>query len=366
MDSEVAQINVLQLVDTMALGGLERVVGNMAEGLDSKKYKIEVCCIVSGGMVAEELVQKGINVHVLGIEKYGKWKNIKKLACILKKSNVHILHMHGAFASKIGVVAALLAGVPVKIVHIHTTFYNLNWKNQLIDKFLRNFVDRIVYISKSSLESFKKEGYKNGEKSVIIYNGVRIPVKNNEIEKKSGLICAVVASLSPQKGHKYLLRAIHQLKEYGVRVKLWIIGGGPLKGKLENLVQELNISDQVEFLGIRNDVGHLLNEADIFILPSIREGMSLAIAEAMAHGKAIIASKVGGIPELIKDGQTGLLVESANAEKMAEKVSCLINDCELRRNLGRQASLAYARRFTLDAMIGKIDNLYEQCIGEKK
>ena len=135
MGSEEVKINVLQLVDTMELGGLERVVSNLARGLDRKKYKVEVCCIVRGGVVADELLQKGINVHVPGIEKYGKWKNIKKLAFLLKKSNVDILHMHGAFASKIGVIAALIAGVPVKIVHIHTTFYNLNWKNVLIDKF---------------------------------------------------------------------------------------------------------------------------------------------------------------------------------------------------------------------------------------
>jgi len=109
-----------------------------------------------------------------------------------------------------------------------------------------------------------------------------------------------------------------------------------------------------------------LNEVDIFILPSVREGMSLALAEAMAHGKAIIASNVGGIPELIKDGQTGLLVEPADTEKMGEKISCLIDDCELRKKLGRQASLAYEQRFTLDIMIGKIEKLYEKCSRENK
>lgn len=366
MSSEEAQINVLHLVDTLELGGLERVVSDLALGLERKKYRVEVCCIVRGGVVAEELLQQGINVHVLGIQKYGKWKNIKKLALLLRESEVDIVHMHGAFSQKIGVIAALIAGVPVKIVHIHTTFYNLNRRNRLIDKLSRYFVDRIVYISESSLESFNKKGYKNGKKSVIIYNGVRAPVQNDAIEKESGLICAVVASLSPHKGHKYLLRAIHQIKDYDARVKLWIIGGGPLKGELENLVQELDINNQVEFLGIRNDVGHLLNEVDIFILPSIREGMSLAIVEAMAYGKAIIASNVGGIPELIKDGQTGLLVEPANAETIAKKICCLIEDCEMRKYLGRQACLAYKRRFTLDRMIDKIEKLYEQCFGEKK
>jgi len=366
MDNEQAQIIVFHLVDTMELGGLERVVSNLAQGLDRKKYKVEVCCIVSGGVVREELLQKGTTVHVLSIQEYGKWKNIKKLALQLKKSGVHIVHMHGAFAQKIGVIAALIAGVPCKIVHIHTTFYNLNWKNVLIDKLLRNFVDRIIYISESCLESFKKEGYKNGKKSVIIYNGVRTPVNNEEIEKENGFVCAVVASLSSHKGHEYLLRAIHQIKNDDACIKLWIIGDGPLKGELVNLVQELDISDQVEFFGIRRDVGNLLSEIDIFILPSLREGMSLALAEAMAHGKAIIASNVGGIPEIIKDGKTGLLVEPANVEKIVEKICRLTYDYELRKNLGRQARLAYERRFTLDIMIGKIEKLYEQCLGVNK
>ncbi len=366
MNSDEAQINVLYLVDSLEMGGLERVVCNLALGVDRKKYNVEVCCIVSGGVVAEELLQKGINVHVLCIQEYGKWKNIKKLACLLKELDVDIVHIHGTFAQKIGVIAALIAGVAVKIVHIHTTFYNLNRKNVLIDRLLRNFVDRIIYISESCLESFKRKGYKNGKKSVVIYNGVRIPVHSKEIEKGNNLIFAVVASLSRHKGHKYLLRAIHQTKDYDVRVKLWIIGDGPLKGELEKLAHELKIGEQVEFLGIREDVGHLLSEVDVFILPSLREGLSLALIEAMAHGKAIIASNVGGIPELIEDGETGLLVEPANAEKLVEKICCLIHDCEMRETLGRQARIFYEQRFTLDRMKSKIDKLYEQCLREKK
>jgi len=368
---------ILHLVEDLKVGGLERVLESIVLSLDKSKYDVHVWCLVEGGEIAEELKEKGMPVRIIGKRSYYNLSNILLLAYLVRRENFHIIHTHGYFASTFGRLAAILAGVPVMITHVHSTYYEYGKRNLMIERFLSFFTDNVICVSKA-VQRFvvEKEGIRESRTSVI-YNGISFPWNGLSSEDRKAKRASVsvssqdvviieVASLTANKGHHFLLNAFQQIYKKNPTIKLIIVGDGPLQSTIQEEAKKLGMESAVIFTGQRKDVYELLAMSDIFILPSmIREGLSIAMIEAMAMGLPVIGSNVGGIPELIEDRVSGFLVSPGDTDQLARIIDLLATEQDLRKRLGQQGKRIYEEKFTLPRMVQQIEALYDHLLERK-
>jgi len=177
-------------------------------------------------------------------------------------------------------------------------------------------------------------------------------------------VVGIIASLEERKGHRYLFEAAAMLKRRGHKIKYLVAGEGPARRQLEERVKALHLGDEIRFCGFVSDAPDFLSQIDIFILPSLYEGLGVAVLEAMAAGKPVIASRVGGLPELIADGETGMLVAPKNTEGLAQAVARLAGEKSLAREMGRRGAERARASFSLDQMAAKNEAYYCDLIGE--
>ncbi len=368
---------ILHIVEDLQIGGLEKILASIVLSLDPSKYDPQVWCLTMGGQVADELIKRGISVRILGLNGYYNLLRIAALARMMKKEKFHIIHTHGYFAGTFGRLAAILAGVPVIIAHIHSTYYEYGRRNLLIERFLSLFTDRIICISKA-VERFITVNEKiRKEKTRLIYNAVTPPDKllddhmKKNIRASLGLdagavVIAVVASLTANKGHGILLTAFRDIFMSHPSVRLLIIGDGPLREQIEASTRQLMIDQAVVFTGIRKDVFDLLQIADIFVLPTqIREGLGVALIEAMAVGLPVIGTSIGGIPEVIQEGVNGFLVSPGSTEQLAEAIRMLVDDQALRTGMGIRGRQVYEEKFTMSKMTELVETMYDELLYKK-
>jgi len=373
----MAPFKVLQIVEDMKIGGLEKVIASIALGLDKNKYDPEVWCLSKGGEIADALMKRGIKVKILNLETYYNPLNIIHLAVLMKKRRFHILHTHGYYASTFGRISALLAGVPIILTHVHSTYFNYNKRNLWVEKFLSYFTDKVICVSKA-VQSFVTGMEKiREEKTCAIYNGVDLSfsdiaadeffrIRSNLGIDDHEIVLIVVASLKPLKGHLFLFNALRNVSKHFPNFRLLVVGDGPQQEELKTQAEKLGIASRIIFTGVRDDVSRLLCISDIFVLPSIeREGLGLAIIEAMASGLPVVSSVVGGIPEVVENGHSGLLVAPNNEGALTEALETLIRDENLRKRMGAIGKEIYVRKFTHRKMMNDIETLYSDLLNQK-
>ena len=371
------KIGVLHLVEDLKIGGSERVIADIATGLDRKNFDVSVCCITRGGEIAYELNEKGIKVNILGISNYRNPLNILKLALLLRKAKPDIVHTHGYFASVIGRIAAKIAGILVLINHVHSTYWDYRKRHILMEIFLSLFTHKIICCSKA-VEDFVRDYERiKPAKTVVIYNGVdedRFTTYKNTSSIKAQLgidsgdsVVGTVSSLTPHKGHKYLFQAAPRILDVFPTTRFLIVGDGILREKLEEQIKNLNLASYVIFAGTRKNIPDFLSIMEIFVLPSCsREGLGISIIEAMAAEKPVVATDIGGIPEVVKNGETGFLVPPQNPEALAHAIIELLRNPRKAKTIGKQGRIRFKEKFTNKRMLSEVENLYKSLIDQKK
>lgn len=359
---------VLQLVQDLRIGGLERVIADIAQGLDKQKFEVEVWCVARGGELAAELEEKGIEVKILGIFSCYSPFRMVRIARLLKKSKADIVHTHGYFASVIGRAAAKIAGVPIVIHHMHSTYWEYRKKHIFFERLLSLLTQKVVCCSKA-VENFVTGHLKiNPSKTIVIYNGADeekfISTENSALKERLGIqtteaVVGTVSSLYRHKGHEYLLQAVPLVLDVFPSTKFLIVGDGPLRKKLEDQAKGLNIEAHLVFTGRRKDIPDLLSTMDIFVLPSCsREGLGISIIEAMASGKPVVGTKIGGIAEVVDHEQTGYLVPPQNPDALAKAIVNLLQSPQRAKEMGRRGRRKFEERFTRRKMLAEVEDLY--------
>ncbi len=365
------KIKILHIVEDLKIGGLEKVIASITAGLNSAKYQCSVWCISRGGAIADQLVEKGIDVEILDIHSYYDPFKIFKLVRLLKGFRPDILHTHTYFSNTIGRLAGKLAKVPVMITHVHSTYFHYSQRNLFIERFLSRYTDKIVCCSNAVKDFVVNQEKISEAKAITIYNGVKKASRSFNVEdsrrllnvEENDIVVTTIGSLFPHKGHRYLIDAFAKVRCNEKNIKCLIVGDGPLRKELEHQAKVLGLEDKVRFLGIQKNIAEVLSVTDIFVLPSCeQEGLGIAMIEAMAYGNPVIGTNIGGIPEVIVDGVTGLLFSAKDAEQLAKKLSELIDDADKRIKYGHAAQKHYKENFTEEMMLSKIENLYEKCI----
>lgn len=356
------RIKVMHILNSFNTGGLENGVVNLINRMNDQRFYHEICCVRHSGNASRRLSRK-IPIFELNKAEGNDWRIVGKLIDIIKKSRPDVVHTRN-WGAVDGVIAARLAGVRHVIHGEHG--WNMddpegrNRKRLLARRLLSMWVDQFVAVSQD-IGSWLKESVKISPRKIkTIINGVdtRKFLPKKEARLTDGIVIGIIGRLDPIKRHDLLLRAFSKLDHANCNLRLLVVGGGPERCNLERLKESLPSCEKVVFLGERADVESLYKAIDIFVLPSQNEGISNTILEAMSSGLPIIATHVGGNPELVTHGKTGLLIRPRSADEIRDALNYYIHQPDKIQIHGRSARADAECRFSLDRMVEAYEHLY--------
>lgn len=358
-------LNVIQVVEDLKIGGLERVIESLVLHADPEKFKMSVLCLSRGGVIADSLLSAGKEIDILGIENYHSPLSASRVVQWLKRKKADIVHTHGYPAGVLGRVAAIIAGSPCIVHHVHSTYCELNRRHHYIEKVLSRFSRRIICCSESVKHFVRDRENIAHDKLTVLYNGVAEPRSlddRSSAELRSSLgipessrIVGCIASLTEHKGHRYLIESLRETEN----AVLLLVGNGPERESLEQYSFDLGIRSRVIFAGHTTDVYPYVDLMDIAVLASSdREGLGISLIEAMALSKPVIATAVGGLTEVVENGRTGILVKPKNSGSLATALHKLLASPHLRKGMGAGGRKRYEKMFSLNKMIKKLEDIY--------
>lgn len=371
------KINILYIIWSLEVGGAENIVISLAKYINKEKYNPIVCCLNYKGKLSEELEKIDIKVIALDKKPNIDLSIITKLIRILKEHKIHIVHTHLWTADFWGRIAAWMAKTPVIISTVHSVD---SWKPKLFilaDRVLSLFTGRIIAVSQEVRDFYINRVKIGSQKIVVIHNGVELEkfkkdtsMKNIIMEefklKDDEKVIGIIGRLVDLKGHTFFLEMLDILKSKYPRIKGLIIGDGPLKEKLVSKTRELNLTDNVIFTGLRNDIPGLLNLIDILVSSSICEGLSTVILEAMCIGVPVVATRVGGNRELIENERSGFLVAPRDPIALAEKVSVLLENANLYKEFVKLGRQKIKENYNVSTMVTRIESIYDELLNKKR
>jgi glycosyltransferase involved in cell wall biosynthesis len=368
------KINILYLTKTLDPDAPNKIIFTLAKNLDSRLFDSHVCSLYSPNNNGSIFNKMGIPIIELDLRHHFDILKILKLVRYSRENDIHIIHTHYPLAHLYGLLATRILKIPL----IFTSHDHDNWSlrpKRLIPYILMQcslpFTDYIITVSNELQKHISQKKYK---KIFTIYNGLDLTdyfcnekqrdvnIINKLEGDKNIPIIGTVSRLSKEKGIDILIKATRILKDCNQHIYTVIVGSGPLEEELVKLARKKNVEELVLFLGYRADIPNILNSIDIFILPSHRECTSLALLEAMAASKPIIATNVGGNPELIQEGKTGILIPPNNPEILAKKILLLLNDKD-RPKLGSEARKLLQQNFSVQKMVNEYEKIYKRSRG---
>lgn len=364
----------MHVTTSFGYGGLERQVVELSNHIDDAVYTIIICVMgreVDGPL--RSFLRRDIQIVQFGERFKHRYLHVLRMAYLLRKYKIDILHLHtGKYCGR---PAARIARTPVVITHEHGK--NL-WKNeQQIKKDIdaNKYTDLTIAVSEDIREIRIKREKVPPEKIIVIPNGVRInslettgadKIRTELRLSKDVPVLGTVGRLTEVKGYGILLNALKFLKDRGLDFKFVFVGDGDLSEELKILSSSLDLEERVLFAGARSDFVSFLGVMDIFVLSSLREGLPVALLEAMAAKKPVIATAVGGIPEVISDGHNGILVPSNDSEALAREILHLINNQELRKELAINGFQTVQEKYSMQSVTDSIEKLYYRLYPTKR
>jgi glycosyltransferase involved in cell wall biosynthesis len=369
---------LLHLLSGCTVGGCEQHVLSLLSRLDRDRYEPWLAYFEAAPDQAEPMAPAfravGVRTVDLGARRRTDPRALVRLGHLLRRVRFDLIHAH-SWRTELGAVlwGRVFSRVPVVLRTVHNTdeFYVRPGYASLA-RASANRLDRIVVIS-DAVGRYLREAGVPAEKLVRIYYGLDVRGWGSSTENSCSpsaiphpqTSIAVVARLAPQKGHTILLDALPRVLASVPDVSVRIVGHEELStvAELRAYAAARGVAEHVEFDGFRGDVPELLREIDLFVLPSLWEGFGLVLLEAMAAGRPIVASAVGPIPEVVLDGETGLLVPPGDPGALAEAIVRVLSDRALAERLGRAGRARVERAFGLDRMVEQTDALYRELLG---
>mgnify|MGYP001145837454 CR=1 FL=1 len=358
---------VLHVLSDTNIGGAGKYLINLISHWDHSKFEMIVAC-PGGGELEKQLNSMKIKVYPLkGGESSWKLSQVSDLVEIIKKQNVHVVHTHASFSGR---VAGKLTGCKIIMTRHGLSRGNSGAVKRIIVNLLSKFfTHKIIAISRAVKINLIESGVP-ANMIKTIYNGIDLTVYRNShptLRKHLGVtsdipIIGIVARLVWEKGYEYAIKAMPRVLEKFPKAILVIIGDGPQEKPLKKLCMDLDITDSVIFMGFQNNVENLAIDFDVFVLPSVSEGLGLALLEAMALEKPVITTEVGGIPEVVKNGINGLLVPPENEMLLAENIIKILTSEEMANSLAVQAKDTVYEKFSADNMASETMEVYEQIL----
>ncbi|MEW6002430.1 MAG: glycosyltransferase [Nitrospirota bacterium] len=370
-------INVLHVIPKLSVGGVENQLLMVLKKYDRERFFPLVCSLSDKGDLGREIEDAGIEVVCQNKLKHRfDWTIVKDIYSLIKHRNIKIVRTHQYHANLYGRLAASMARVPCIIASVHNV-YTIDKKihRRIINRYLARFTDKIVAVSEAVKDDILRFDGLSEDKVTVIYNGIEkerfLNGNGNLIRSELAIsldapIIGTVGRLTVQKGQKYLLEAISKIKTKFPRIVLLIVGDGPLKEELKGYSKILNISDNVLFLGTRRDIPALLAAMDIFVLPSLWEGLCNSLIEAMAAGKAVVATDIAPIREVLDSKKVGIVIPAEDSDAIAASIETLLQKRSLTEALGRAARERAFFSFDIENTAELYTNLIEDILRKKR
>jgi glycosyltransferase involved in cell wall biosynthesis len=366
------RVKVLQLISSGGYYGAENMLLNLCAS--QQKAGCENSLMLFYNVHApnvefyERARRRGLSVRMVHCQGRADWRAVRQIEECIQEDGIQLLHTHGYKADLYGYVAARRSGKPI-VATCHNWVGGtaaLGIYNRLDRMALKRF-QRLAAVSDSVAQRLLDSGV-SAKKIRTIANGIDVglferarplPVFDFEGNKVVGM----VARLDLQKGFEYLLRAARELCAAFPGLKVVIVGEGPDRQAIEHMVQRFGLRSNVILAGQHSDMPGIYAAMDIFVLPSLNEGLPMTILEAMAASRPVIATRVGAIPKVIKDGETGLLVDPGDVDGLRNALARLLLDSDLCRCLGSAGHDWISGNYTSEAMALKYRQMYDEVLG---
>jgi glycosyltransferase involved in cell wall biosynthesis len=362
------RIKVLFVTDEMEVGGTQRQIVLLAKSLDPEQFDVTVVYFCNRSFLVDELEASGI--RTVEIEKRGRFSPtfVVNFVRFLKRERFDVMHCYAFTGELWGTIARLFVSRHERPALITSVRNKYDWYTPLQWRLKRWGALQSAHVIANS-----RAGGEHARECMqlplgaidVVYNGVADFSNANATPPHShstGVVTALfVGRLVDQKNVPLLVRAMHRLGEKHVSLRLKVAGDGPLRAQIEQLISELKLGHTVELLGERSDARELMAACDFVVSPSLREGLSNVILEAMMVGRPVIASAVGGSVELVEQNETGMLFPSEDVEALANAMLTMTADAPLRARLGESSRKRAIERYSVDAMVTSMSRTYREC-----
>jgi len=374
----MGRFRIMHVIDSFGTGGTEEGIRKLLSGLDPATFEQIVCTVAP---TPQPEARTGIRVISVGRPSGGRQVLVGRLKRMFDQERPHLVHSRNWGAIE-AVPAARWAGVHAVVHSEHglesNTIARQPWRRNVVRRLCFNWADRVFAVSQSLRAYYAEQLPIAPDRIRVIPNGVdterfrpqmdaRKAVRQKLKLTPEAMVVGTAGRLDPVKDHRTLFRAVELVLSQHVPVQLVIVGDGPERAALEADVRARSLlSGRALFVGERSEVASLMNGLDVFVLPSLAEGMSNALLEAMAVGIASVATRVGGNPELVEGGISGLLFEAGDTQALAGYLKALALDPLWRHSLGLAARKRVEGSFSLERMLGSYTQLYEDVLGHRR
>ena len=362
---------ILYLSSSVNLWGARRSLLDILTHLDKKTFSPIVVCSSSGPLTEKldeiKIPHRIIKMRLWRKGKYFPWipSTVIRLAKLIRKERISLVHSNSHSDAPYGILACRFRKTPV-ISHVRDII-----EPDKVGKYLLKHADRIIAVSNASADAFKD--MKNRDKKLMVINNsldmnefkVTEDIRGELGISSDDIIIGIVGQISRLKGHDVFLRAASIILEKNKNVKFLVVGNIRRERDqelCEELINRLNIREHVVFTGYRQDIANIMSAIDILAFPTLKESFGRSAIEAMALGKPVVASNVGGVPEIVIDGKIGILVSPGDAEELANGLLELITDKKKREDMGKEGFKVVREKFDIKDMMNRIENVYKELL----
>jgi len=363
-------LRLLHVIVSLGIGGAERLVVSAATRLPRGEFESVICCLAEPGLLAGEAQRAGVRVVCVG-----DFPGVRhplafaRLVRLIRAERPDVVHTHLQAANLYGRCAALIAGAPAIVATEHNVYASKAARYVAVERWLARRSDALVAVSEEVRRFLASQLALDASAIRVIHNGIApaMPTERGLAALRQRLafvggrpLIGVVASLTAKKGHEHLLRALAALRDRGVGCVAVFAGDGPERSRLQSMAATLGLANDVLFLGNWRPAAEVFALLDVFVLPSVVEGLPLALLEAMAAGVPVVATTVGGVPEVIAHGVNGLLVPPASPPALADAIASLAGSAALRQQLRERGRATVAAGFTEERYLAALAALYRE------
>lgn len=369
---------LLILTVGFTVGGAEQLILTTAPRLQRDGYEVTVACLKGWGLLGDELEARGVRALALGARRLWDLHAFGRLLSILRRDRIQILRGHLFWANLVARIIGRLASVPVVVTTHHDTFGWMRWYQRLAERITAPLSDAVTTCSeevrRQAIHSF---GLRPGVVRTL-RNAIEIPdvlpdtAARERVRRELGasaddlLVGTLGRLVEPKKGLAVFLAAARLLLRELPRVRFAIVGDGPARTDLEERAAREGVSHCTVFPGLRRDVPEIMRALDVFVQPSLWEGFGITLLEAMAVGTPVVASRVGGIPEVVEEGVSGLLVPPGDAPALASACAQILRHRERAARMGSAGQDRVRAEFGIERLVREIDDLYKELLDRSR